>query len=156
MGRKAMNTERAISSKSAWRKQGTRRRHHIRPCMELLEDRLAPANTLHWDGGIDANWGSKIVNPFTGEIVATNWKNKALPVAGDTLVFDDTASGNFSTNNDLTGPLFTPFALAGISINTNAGYAFNGNPIRITSAAGITYSSPLIGSHPLSTINLDV
>jgi hypothetical protein len=65
-------------------KKGIRRAHRVRaalPAVEVLENRIAPANTDYWvGGGGDNSW----YNP-------ANWKN-GLPGAADSVVIDTTST----------------------------------------------------------------
>src|SRR5262245_339221 len=64
----------------------TRRSGLFRPCLEVLEDRLAPVTRI-WDGdAVSNNW----TNP-------NNWQGNVAPVAGDDLIFP---AGNFDKTTD--------------------------------------------------------
>src|SRR5207253_1535579 len=68
------------------------------PALEVLESRLAPA-TLTWVGDMDANWNTIVQLPFGVQF--TNWSGDVLPQAGDSLVFDSSAVGSRTTNNNM-------------------------------------------------------
>src|SRR5262245_9451492 len=91
--------------KQTWLRQLNRKQTTIRkrtketwfkPRVEQLEDRLAPA-TLTWVGDVagNSNWNANVAGN-------TNWSGNATPTNLDTLIFDGTATGNFTNNNDTT------------------------------------------------------
>ena len=103
------------------------------PDAVTLTDIGAAATTEHWIGSAAAN--GKSWN------VATNWLEDAVPVSGDTLVFDTTTAGfsatanGFAPNNNIAG-------LTNLTISINDAspardFNLTGNAIGL-SAAGIT------------------
>src|SRR5262245_54788964 len=64
----------------------------IRPTVELLEDRLAPA-TLHWTGAAGINWST-----------ANNWLENRAPTNGDVVAYDTAAAAvqSFNSTNDIS------------------------------------------------------
>lgn len=70
--------------RQAGRRRRPGRRRALRPCLEALEDRTVPSNTVYWTGKS---------NPFT-----PNWSNAAnwsggVPQDGDTVIFTKGKSG---------------------------------------------------------------
>lgn len=79
------------------------------------------ADTLTWQGGVDANWGT-----------AGNWTSSGshtVPQNGDTLVVSGTTVNNL-------GSAESPLQIA--AITAGAGAAISGNPVAITGGAGLT------------------
>jgi autotransporter-associated beta strand protein len=117
------------------------RRFSYRPCLELLEHRLAPA--VH-------TWtGASIIFP---NIISPNWSDAAnwaegAPSAGESgvqLIFP--AGAALTANiNDITG-----LTVASIQF-TGSGYSLNGNAITLTGNTMISDPDPSLG---LNYINL--
>src|SRR5262245_54316974 len=95
----------------------TRKRGQHRPCLEVLEDRLAPAvHTWTGAGGIP-NWG-----------IASNWSGFGLPAGDgtDDLVFPAGASQQTTSFDDYPpGTTFRSISFTGGS------YQLNGNLLRL-------------------------
>lgn len=115
-----------------------RRKSQLR--FEALEDRCVPA-IVTWTGAVSVYWS----NP-------ANWSGNKVPVGGDTLVFDASASGHYTNINDLSGPLLFPFEVSGLRLE-QGGYILEGNPIAIGSAAGVTRVG---GSSITDTLTFDI
>jgi len=91
------------------------RRRSLRPSLEALEERLAPATRV-WDGSslLDSNWTT-----------AANWVGDVAPIPGvDDLEFPSTAARKASTN-DFVGAAFLGIAFTG------SGYALAGNGLTL-------------------------
>ncbi len=103
------------------------------PDAVTLTDIGAAAATEHWIGSAAAN--GKSWN------VATNWLEDAVPVSGDTLVFDTTTAGfsatanGFAPNNNIAG--LTNLTISINDASSARDFNLTGNAIGL-SAAGIT------------------
>src|SRR5262245_48672333 len=105
-----------------------RRNRFVRPRLEALEDRLAPATRV-WDGGspLNSNWTT-----------AANWVGDVAPVPGvDALEFPSTAARKANTN-DFTGAAFLGLAFTGSS------YVLGGNALTL---GGNLTTSPATSSN---------
>jgi autotransporter-associated beta strand protein len=106
----------------------------FRPMVEVLEHRLAPA-TLHWSGATSALWN-----------VSTNWQENALPTSGDTLVFDATATGHTTAqnNNTTAGNAYTLQYSGGMaySVTTSNAIAISGSAISDSATAAVSLVTP--------------
>src|SRR5262245_499556 len=66
--------------------------------LEVLEDRVTPANVVQWDGGgVTNDWADRF-----------NWSNDTAPVNGDDIVFPDRIAGgvdptSLTNNNNIPG-----------------------------------------------------
>src|SRR5262245_42874345 len=99
----------------------------LRPWLEALEDRVAPATRV-WDGGspLNSNWTT-----------AANWVGDVAPVPGvDNLEFPATAARKTNTN-DFIGASFLGLAFTGSS------YTLGGNAVTL---GGNVATSPGVGN----------
>jgi autotransporter-associated beta strand protein len=105
----------------------------------VLEDRLAPA-TLAWTGAVSNLWSANQGGNTNWIDQATN--TPAVPAAGDTLVFPQTA--NFKSNvNDLAAGT----SFAAISFTGN-GYVLTGNGLQLT--GGVSMAPAVSGDDTVS------
>ena len=116
-----------------------------------LEERLAPATSLHWIGSTAANG-----NMWS---VAANWLENQVPTSGDRLVFDTTTAGFSATANGF-GPTNNLTGLTNLTIGINdasaAGdFTLSGSAIGLSTAAGTAIDSTLsVGT--AATINNNI
>ncbi|MCA9153969.1 MAG: autotransporter-associated beta strand repeat-containing protein, partial [Planctomycetales bacterium] len=97
-------------------------RRRRRLLFESLEDRRMLASRV-WDGGgTDNNWST-----------AANWQGDVAPLAGDDLIFPDSAAHKTNFNDLAAGTRFNTLQFTG------SGYAITGNPIQLQ--GGITASN---------------
>src|SRR5262249_25839100 len=107
-------SQRERSKQQTVSRKRTAPRSLVRPHLEVLEGRIAPATRV-WDGGGANNqWGT-----------AANWVGDVAPKAGDDLVFPAVA---LQTSNANT--LTLSFASMTVS---GSGYSFSGSGVKLTS-----------------------
>jgi autotransporter-associated beta strand protein len=117
------------------------------PRLERLEDRLAPA-VAYWVGDTPTNnWKDRYFDLVGGQ--DTNWSDDLFP-GGKSLVFDSSAVGHLSNNNDF------PNVSVELLIFDGPGYTLTGNALNLTTAEGITVKTAAISATINLAINFDV
>lgn len=112
-------------------------------CLERLEDRLTPV-TAYWAGDTPTNnWADRYFDLGGGQ--DTNWSDDLFP-GGKALVFDGSAVGQFSNNNDF------PNVSVQTLIFDAPGYALSGNALNLTTAEGVTVKTAAVSA----TIDLGI
>ena len=108
-------------TRAARRRRDALRRLALRPAIEGMEARIAPATRV-WSGAVDTLWSTP-----------GNWD--APPEAGDDLVFPNDATGFTSSNDLLPGTSFKSITISG------SGYTLSGNAVGLTDGLSATYTS---------------
>jgi autotransporter-associated beta strand protein len=104
----------------------------VRPVLEALEARLAPA-TVTWDGSAD---GSNVPFQNANWTSPQNWVGDVAPSPGDDLVFPAGALQASSVNDFAPGTAFHSITLDYNNYQLGNGYQLSGNPVCLQ--AGIT------------------
>lgn len=117
-------------------RRGSIRNQRIRPTIEMLETRLAPA-THTWDGSESAMWS----NP-------ANWAENSAPVAGESNLVLVFSSGASTSINDLNNLNVKHLQFGG----GNAFFDLSGNAITLSS--GI--SNAMTGPGAIAAVNMNV
>src|SRR5262245_40436521 len=121
----------------------TRTMRRVRPSLEALETRLAPATRV-WDGGgVTNNWSDRF-----------NWDADVAPANNDDLVFPDRSAvsvdpTSLNNSNNISG-------LTASSITFNdSGYTITVNALQL-SAGGITFNDASIPDFSTVGLGLNV
>jgi hypothetical protein len=106
------------------RRTASRRQQSFRPCLDRLEDRLAPASHT-WSGGagiLNPNWSSP-----------ANWSVGGAPQANENnVVLTFPAVVNHASRNDVAGLLIDQVSFQA------GGYTLSGNRLTLNPAASVT------------------